>query len=152
MNKQNASSTDKEFLERVARFLAEVEPDTPEELKAALREAGYDPNDVERQASDLLDRLRSRSPYDWRNRSRTEIDAERTRMATRTTNLNSQSRQNYIERIQDLAKKLGGEGLQLVTAHRNFESATDGDLASLLTDLEYLDEKRDRRTGSTPNE
>ena len=144
MDKQNASNTDNEFLERVAKFLAEVESESLEEVRAALQEAGYDPKAIERQAIDLLDKLQSRSPFDWRNRSRSEIEAERTRVAAITANTKRQNRASYLEQIQQLAKELGGEGSQLVTAHRNFEEATEEDLASLLADLEYLAGKRGR--------
>ncbi len=149
---RNTSNTDKEFLERLAKFLAEVEPDNPEEIEGALREAGYDPSEITKQATALLDQLQSRSPYDWRNRSTGEIEAERKRLAAKAAVPEQHSRASLIDSIQHLIKMLGGEGAQLVTAHRNFERATDEDLASLLSELQYLADKKGRNAGSAIGE
>ena len=140
MNDRKAPETEQELLERVGELFDEIDPETPEELDAALQEAGFDPDAIGARMEALAREALQQSPLNWRNQAHKEMEAERQRLAAaQRVSPGPANREAIKSSIQALVGRLGPAAGQLGTAHhRNLEDASDDDLLSLLADLEYL--------------
>lgn len=138
MNKQRCIETSEDLVRAFADFFDEIAPRTPEEIDVALREAGYDPNEVGARMKTAAERALADSPLNWRNRAQREIEAARSQIAGSATAV-LRSREEIIAAIEQLVAQSGS---QMAYAHRNLESETDEDLVSLLSQLEYLTSKK----------
>ncbi len=134
MKKRRPIETGEDLVHAFADLFDEVEPETPEEIDAALREAGYDPDNVGARMKAVAERALADSPLNWRNRAQQELEDERTRIA-RVAPTPLRSRADIISAIEQLLAQFGD---QMGYAYRNLESETDEDLGNLLADLEYL--------------
>lgn len=134
--------TVEEFVRTFDEFLDEEDPMTPEEIDAQLREAGYDPEEVGARMQAVAERALAESPWNWRSRAQQELEDERVRIvhASAPSPLDKAS---LIAAITSLIAQSGG---QMVYAHRNLESETEEDLASLLAELEYLVSQQHKRS------
>jgi hypothetical protein len=136
MKKGRGLETNEDLTQAFARFfdVDTDEPETVEEIDAGLRELGYDPDEVGVRMKAAAERALADSPLNWRNRAQKELEDERVKIG-RFTVACPDNRLGLIGAIQRLAGQAPG---QAVYANRNLESMTDEDLASLLSDLEYL--------------
>lgn len=151
MDKRKAPTTNKELLEALDELLQQPEPRTPEEVNAVLIEAGYDPEKIAAKIQAVVERGLEESPLNWRNRNR-ELETEKKWLADFVPNAN-QPRKKLLEAIDAALSNLALKNPQLAMVHhRNFESATDEDLASLLADIYYLDASQDKPTDSITSE
>lgn len=151
MDKRKAPTTDKELLEALDELLQEPEPRTPDEVNAVLIEAGYDPEKIAAKIIAVVERGLEESPLNWRNRNH-DLEAEKKRLANFVANVH-QTRNQLLEAINTALSNLALKNPQLAAVHhRNFESATDEDLASLLADLYYLDASQGTSTGQISTE
>jgi hypothetical protein len=137
MNKRQPPATEEELVHAFADLFDEVGPETPEEIDAALREGGHDPDTVAARMKSIAERALARSPLNWRNRAQQELEAERSRLDNVTPILR-RGRGEIIAAIQQLLSRLQAHQLAPAHAYRNFDQATDEDLTSLLAELEYL--------------
>ena len=137
MTERRSMGTYEELTRVLADLFDEVGPDTPEEVDAVLVEAGYDPDEVGRQMQAIAEQAMANSPVNWRNRAQQELAAERARYE-RTASTPSGSREDMISGIRHLISQMGQRPSQVFAYHRNLEDMSDEDLASLLSDLEYL--------------
>jgi DNA-directed RNA polymerase subunit F len=137
MTKSGPPKTSEDLVRAVADLFDEVEPETQEEIDAVLREAGHDPDEVAARMKVVAERALASSPFNWRNRAQRELADERARYE-RLASVLPRSRADILSAIQALLAQLGGRTQQAYAHFRNFESATDEDLARLLSELEYL--------------
>jgi hypothetical protein len=136
--------TVEDFVRTFNEFLDEEDPMTPEEVDAELREAGFDPETVGAEMQAVAECALAESPWNWRNRAQ-QLEDERA-CFERTATASQGSREDIVGAIQQLLAQLGNRARPAYAHFRNFESATDEDLASLLSELEYLDSKQGVRT------
>ena len=139
MKKRKSIETSEDLVRAFADLFDEVEPDTPEEIDAVLREAGYDPDEIGVRMKAAAEKALANSPLNWRNRAQKELEDEQTRIA-RFTTARPGNRAGLIEAIKRLAGQVPG---QVAYAYRSLALMTDEDLASLLSDLEYLASQKD---------
>jgi hypothetical protein len=137
MNKQRPPATEEELVHAFADLFDEVEPETPEEVDATLREGGHDPDSIAARMKSVAERALARSPLNWRNRAQQELEAEKRKLDSVTPTVR-RGRGEMITAIQQLLSRLQAHQLAPAHAYRNFDQATEEDLASLLTELEYL--------------
>ena len=137
MNKRQPPATEEELVHAFADLFNEVEPDTPEEIDAVLREGGHDPDTIAARMKSIAERALARSPLNWRNRAQQELEAEKSKLDN-VTPIVRRGRGEMITAIQQLLSRLHAHQLAPAHAYRNFDQATDDDLASLLAELEYL--------------
>ncbi len=134
MKDRKAPQTDEELVQKLADLFEGAGPEPPEEVDAALREFGYDPEALAVHMRAVAERAIAESPLNWRNRA-PELAKERSLLGSFARPL-GESREELARKIRDLTSRLGPARLQL--AYRDLESLTDDDLASLLADLEFL--------------
>jgi hypothetical protein len=134
VKKRRRVETSEDLVCAFADLFNEVAPETPEEIDGELCAAGYDPDKIGARMQAAAEQSLANSPLNWRSRAQRQLEVERARIAGFVTTL-LRSRAEIIAAIRQLVAQSGG---QMVYAHRNFESETDEDLASLLADLEYL--------------
>jgi len=60
--------TGEDLVRAFADLFDEIEPETPEEIDAVLREAGYDPDEVGARMEAVAERALVDSPLNWRTR------------------------------------------------------------------------------------
>ena len=137
MNKRRPPATEEELVHAFADLFDEVGPETPEEIDAALREEGHDPDTIAARMKSVAERALARSPLNWRNRAQQELEAERSKL-DKVTPILRHGRGEIIAAIQQLLSRLQAHQLAPAHAYRNFDQATDEDLSSLLAELEYL--------------
>ena len=137
MSERRPPATEDELIHAFISLFNAVEPETPEEIQTTLRDAGYDPDSVAARMQTIAARALENSPLNWRNRAQRELEAEKTQIETITSSQPS-NRAGIIDAIKQLLAGLSGQQLGLAAHFRNFDHATDEDLASLLADLEYL--------------
>lgn len=119
----------------------EIPPETPEEVDSVLREAGFDPKKVAAEMKDLAEKVLRQSPLDWRNQG-PELEAEKKHVAKFSIRI-PQTRDELMEAIGKAISSVKGQEFEVMRVHhRDFENATDEDLASLLRELEYLATKK----------
>ena len=117
-----------------------VEPETPDEVEGVLREAGYDPDDVASRMAAAASQSLAEASSLLRSRTRRQIDDAKSRRATMQPP--RRTRAEMLAAVDKMMTRLGGQNALSVRAHyRNLETARDEDLASLLTDLEYLSDQ-----------
>lgn len=142
MRKRKPVETEEQLLNALEEFFCDISEDEPiEGINAELRELGYNPDALGRRMDELAQRALADSPLNWRNRARREIEAAKEKLGRFESQPITQilDRSALVNAIQQLLRKLGYDDSQLVPAHfRNFETASDQDLFSLLRQLEYL--------------
>lgn len=145
MKRQRSVETSEDLVRAFADLFDEVRPETPEEIDAVLRETGLDPDAVGARMKAAAEQALADSLLNWRNRGQRELASERARFE-RTVPTAPRSRADIMGAIQQLLAELGGRAKPVYAHFRNLESATEEDLASLLSELEYL-ASRQRRPG-----
>lgn len=150
MDERRPPVTEEELVRAFANLFNEVEPETPEEINATLRDAGYDPDTVAARMKAVAERAIMDSPLNWRNRAKQELEEERHRRGVAESSA-PQSRKDIINAIRRLLTQIHGNQVELATHFRNFDQATNDDLVSLLGDLEYLAAQQHKRPGEGGN-
>jgi len=142
MKKRRPIETEAQLLVALERFFTNISQSEPiEAIDEELREYGYDPKALGSQIEVLAKRALANSQLNWRIQARQEIDAakEKLNRFEYMTPDHHSDRSFTLNAIQQLLRKLGSQDSQLVPAHfRNFDSASDQDLLSLLQELEFL--------------
>ena len=137
MSERRPPTTEDELIRAFTDLFEALEPETSEEIHTTLRDAGYDPNSVAARMQAIAARAIENSPLNWRNRAQKEFESEKTRLET-TASSEPRNRAGIIDAIKQLLVGGAGQQFELAAHFRNFDQATDEDLASLLADLEYL--------------
>jgi len=138
MKKRKAPDSYAELVNVISKFLYGDIPEAPEDIDEALREVGFDPAEFSSRMGSVAEKALSDSPLNWRVSAPKEIElaTEKLKGVSLTSGLD---RSEIIEEIKKIIDLLGGEQqMQAFAHHRNLESATDDDLASLLEDLQFL--------------
>lgn len=144
MPNRKPPATDQDLIRAITDSFNEVEPDSPEEVDAILQEAGFDPDKVGSEIKAVAERALKESPLNWRERAQ-EMEDAKVRLTAFTLAIPT-SRSDIINAIKELVAKLGSGKSELAMAqYRNFENASDEDLASLLRQLQYLSTQADQR-------
>jgi hypothetical protein len=144
MTKPKTPMTSEDLVRVFADLFDEVEPETPEEVDDVLREAGHDPDVVAARMRAVAEQALAASPLNWRNRAQEELTNERAQFE-RSKSESPRSRADTVKAIQQLLTQIGGQAKQAHAYFRNFESATDEDLMTLLSELEYLASQRHKQ-------
>lgn len=135
METGQAPRTYEDLLQALADLFEETElEESEEEVDAALRELGYDPDELVARMEAAIQHAIERSPLNWRNRTQA-LKEERAHIAS-FTSPRPATREDIRNRIMELLSTLGHTKTQL--AYRNLDKASDDGLASLLAELEYL--------------
>lgn len=143
MKKRNLIQTSEDLVLAFASLFDELEPQTPEEVVSTLHNAGLDPDEVGARMESTAKQALAESSLNWRNRAQRELEVERERAAK----LGAPESRSRVEIIDAIKRLVAQSGTQMAYAHRNLESETDEDLASLLVDLEYLAYQQSRKGG-----
>jgi hypothetical protein len=80
MKKCNTPQTEGELARALDELFFEFLLETPDEVDAILREAGYDPDQVAAEMQTLAERAWDHSPLNWRNRVRQEMGQQRAKL------------------------------------------------------------------------
>ncbi len=138
MKEKKAPGTEEELLARLERLFDQLEPDTADEVDIILREAGLDPEEVGARMKAAAERQFAASPLNWRNKARQEVAEAEARLA-KFSSTPTAGQADLRERIERLLRGLSATHRSVAAAyHRNLEEATESDLQSLLSELEYL--------------
>lgn len=137
MSEHKRDRTDKELFGAINQLFSEVEPETPEEIDAVIKAVGYDPKSFAARMETVAKQFAAKSPLNWRNKARTELDLERKRLELHTAS-RKRTGNDLRARIQNLLAQFGGRPDMAFAHHRNLDTASDEDLESLLEELEYL--------------
>ena len=140
MNKKTPPpQTDQDLIQVFADLFDAVEPETPEEIDAVLVEGGYDPNEVGSRMQAFAEQALAKSPLNWRNQADTKLQAVGAKLENfRAPVAIPPTREQIIDAIKELTGRLRGRARLAQAYFRNFESASDEDLASLLSELQFL--------------
>jgi|GEM_PF-1154527 len=151
MGKRKSPATNEEFLRAIIELFNEIKVELPEEIDEFLRQEGYDPNEVAVRMNTAAQRALANSPLNWRARTE-QVIAEKDQLA-RASRSGLRNREDILNAIRELLDRLKGQEGTFASAHyRNFETATDGDLESLLNDLEYLAVRQQSKTNDIEKE
>ena len=138
MKPRKSPATDEELVNAFMDLFNEIEPETEDEIDAILLQAGFDPKAVAVHMRQVADRAIEKSPLNWRNVVPAEFETEKARLTALRPRVHM-SREVILEAIRNKVTRLGGKINQLGFAHRNFDIASDDDLRSLLSELDYLE-------------
>lgn len=141
MNKKRQIETEQDLVDALEEFAYDVgEDETLNDVDEELKTLGYDPHAVKIRYQELASQAIASSPLDWRNRAGNEIAKAREKLGLMSNpELRALDKPSLVESIRQTLKRLGYSDPSLVPAqYRNFEQATESDLASLLQHLEYL--------------
>ena len=136
--------TEQDLIDLLAQLLDIDDPDeSAEQVDEELRAAGLDPDEIgAKMAASAEDAYRS-SPLNWRQRAREQRAEAKARLGRRAGIGQFRSRGDIVRDINALvAQSPFLRDAPRVQAHfRNFDTATDEDLADLLAELEFLAEE-----------
>jgi len=134
MDENKSRRTDLEIANEFDRLFNEIpEPETDEEIRAFLVEAGYNFEILKSQGAELVSNLIASN---WRFVSTEEIDDVAARI-DEVPIRKDWNRNQLTAAIQKISTALALGGRQPSLAFRNLEELTDGDLATILQELEY---------------
>lgn len=129
--------TDQDVLDALAALLEHEDPDDSlEDVYEDLRAAGLDPEAVGSRIADVAADAYRQSPYNWRQRARSERAEALRQLGSRTAT--SRRRAELLARINAIVERSQMAQTRVQAHFRNFESASDQDLADLLAELEFL--------------
>ncbi len=137
MKRRRAPQDEEELVQTLAELFENTKlEESEEEVDAALRELGHDPDELASRMAQVAKQALAESPLNWRNRA-PALETERQKLATFQQPF-AQGRAWVVAKIQELRAQAEARSLSVTFAHRNLESLSDTDLAAVLTDLEYL--------------
>lgn len=134
--------TDQDLINSIAELLGHDDPDeSPEMVDDELRAVGLDPEVIGAKIAAIAEEADRRSPLNWRQRAGEQRAAAERRLARRSVIADTRSRDDIVREINAVvARSPRLQGAPTAQAHfRNFETATDEDLADLLVELEFLE-------------
>lgn len=134
--------TEQELIDLLAQLLDSDDPGEPaEQVDEELRASGLDPDEIGAKMATIAEEAYWTSPVNWRQRARDQrADAE----ARLTRQAGLRQLRTRDELVRDISAVIARSpllrGAPRVQAHfRNFEAATEEDLADLLSELEFLE-------------
>jgi hypothetical protein len=134
MDKNKSPKTDEDIVrEFESLFNSAPEPSTNEELAEILYDAGYDLEALKAKGLEFVNNLIANN---WRFVTSDEIDKAATKI-NKMPIRDGWDRNHLLGAIQKISKALASGGGDPVLAFRNLEKLTNGDLASVLQELEY---------------
>ena len=133
--------TEEQLLQVLEEFFCDAtENESIENVESQLRDLGYDIAKLEKKGRDIANLHIVNSPLNWRNRAKNEIEIAKASLDKAKSHEDKElDRKSVIDKIQMILLGLGNKNSNLVPAHfRNFETASDNDLISILKQLRYL--------------
>lgn len=137
MNNFKPLGTEDEVIKALDELFEEIEFEDSE-LDELLVELGYDPNLLVSTIESIVQNELAKSPLNWRNQHN-RLEEERHRLESKHSN-SFLGRQEIISAIQNLLGRLNVNQQQAFAHYRNLEHASDDDLASLYSELQFLAE------------
>ncbi len=150
MNNNKRIETEEQLLQALEEFFCDVtEDESIEDIEKELRDLGYDPGKLEQKGIEISIRHLTNSPLNWRNTAEQAIKTARVRLdETKSQELQNLDRASLISEIQKILDTLGRKDSKLIPAHfRNFETASESDLLSILNQLQYLKSNKKNEEG-----
>lgn len=132
--------TERDLISALAEAFKHAEADLSiGEVDEELRAAGLNPEELGARLAAVAEQAYRQSPYNWRQRASAErAEAERL-LRQKLVAKRELSREAMLREIQAISSRSPEVRAQ---AHfRNFERATDEDLAGLLAELQLLEER-----------
>lgn len=143
MDRRSDSKSEEDVLRAFADLFDETLEEDPDDIDNALRQFGYDPAAIGKAMKAAAEQALQKSPLDWRNRAREDIERERAQIDSFTAPL-AAGREKLLTWISDLLEQVKQQHGQQAVAHfRNLEEVTDEDLADLAAELQYLLSRKD---------
>ena len=134
MDKHKSPKTDVDIVrEFESLFNSAPEPNTNEEVAEILHDAGYDLETLQAKGLEFANSLIANN---WRFVTSDEIDKAATKI-NKMPIRDGWDRNRLLEAIRKISKALASGGGEPALAFRNLEKLTNGDLASVLQELEY---------------
>jgi hypothetical protein len=149
MKNNNRIENEEQLLNALEEFLCDVSEDEPiENVENALRSLGYDPTILKSKGKTISNLSLANSPLNWRNAGKKEIEIARENLdKIRISNIKELDRNSIINEIRKILSSLDNKNSNFAPAYfRNFETASDSDLSSMLDQLKFLtsnDENKD---------
>lgn len=144
MKDKNKLNTEKAISEIENIFLFDLLPETPEEAREILENAGIDTTELKKEGRKIFRNMLVEFNDDWRNVPNEALEREASGIFMRRVQANL-SRETLLERIKELTEALTAKGLSTPlpagVLHRNLEKETAQDLASLLRQIQYIAEE-----------
>jgi len=141
MKNNKRIETEEQLIQVLEEFFCDVtEEESIENVESELRDLGYDLTKLEKKGRDIAKLHIANSPLNWRNKSKKEIELAKANLDKARIHEDQElDRKSIIDEIQMILLSLGNKNSNFVPAHfRNFETASDNDLSSMLEQLKYL--------------
>lgn len=131
----------------LAELFDEIGPESPDELDAVLRQAGFNPDEVAARINHVARQALRSSSEEWRATARKEMEDDRTRLE-RMPSEPLRGREDVIKAIGRLVASISrvNPAWAPSTEFRNLDQVSDADLAGILNELEYLASKDSTET------
>jgi len=134
MDENKSQRTDLDIANEFDRLFDDIpEPETDEEVRAYLVEAGYDPEALKAQGVEFVNNLIANN---WRFVSSEGLDDAAAKI-DEVPIRKEWNRDQLTTAIRKLSTALALGGKQPSLAFRNLEELTDSDLATILQELEF---------------
>lgn len=134
MDENRSKRTDLEIASEFDCLFDEIpEPNSLEDVRAYLSEAGYD---IEKLKADGVAFVSDLIANNWRFADLRDIHEAAVKI-NEVSVRNGWDRRQLTAAIEKLSAILGSSGTQLSLAFRNLDELTDTDLATILQELEY---------------
>lgn len=131
--------TERDLVDALAEAFEHAEADLSiEEVDEELRAGGLNPEAVGARLAAVAEQAYRQSPYNWRQRAAAERAEADRRLREKLAAKRLLSREETLREIQAITSR--SSELRAQAHFRNFEHATDEDLAGLLADLQLLEE------------
>ena len=134
--------TEQDLIDALAELFEQGElGESIDEVDEELRAAGLDPAEVGSKLAKVADEAYRASPAYWRQRAEGERKAAQERLKLRSKTRTGVDRDELIRQIGEIVSRSPklGEALRVQAHFRNFDVATDEDLADLLDELQFLE-------------
>jgi len=141
MKNNKRIETEEQLLQVLEEFFCDVTEDEPiENIESELRDLGYDLAKLEKRGKEIVDLHIANSPLNWRNKAKKEIEIAKANLDKARIHEDKElDRKSLIDEIRAVLLSLGNKNSNFAPAHfRNFETASDNDLLSMLEQLKYL--------------
>lgn len=141
MKNNKRIENEEQLLKTLEKFLCDVTEEEPiENVENDLRSLGYDPISLRSKGKDISDHILATSPLNWRNIAKKEIGIAKEELdKIKISKSIELDRISITNEIQKILSSLGNKKSNFAPAFfRNFESASDSDLLSMLDQLKFL--------------
>lgn len=136
---------DEKVLKKLARLFVEIPESTdPAEIDSDLRAQGVDVVRLGHRISEIVQTAAEKERLVWLDEYRQEIGRKGSPKVATTRAGIPKTRQERLQRIEELQTRLAGEGLPVAVGFKKLQELSDEDLARILTVLQEQSEEPSR--------